>query len=76
MIKTLIWIRGLGQIFEIFEVSVPHDNKTGDAEFMKNYIFKNKFWKQVNTNSSTSFRAQWVLTLRTKVEMFRPSNHL
>ena len=49
--KTLAWIRGLSQIFEIFEVPVPHDNKTGDAEFMKNYIFKNDFWKQVNTNS-------------------------
>ena len=41
----------MGQIFEIFEVPVPHDNKTGDAEFMKNYIFKNNFWKQVNLNS-------------------------
>ena len=39
----------MGQIFEIFKVPVPHDNKTGDAEFMKNYIFKNKFWKQVNS---------------------------
>ena len=50
--KYSVWFEV--QIFEIFEVPVPHDNKTGDAEFMKNYIFKNKFWKKVNANPSVS----------------------
>ena len=50
--KYSVWFEV--QIFEIFEVPVPHDNKTGDAEFMKNYIFKNQFWKKVNVNPSVS----------------------
>ena len=30
---------------------VPHDNRTGDVEFMENYITQNNFWKKVSHHS-------------------------
>ena len=35
-------------MLKTFEVPVPHDNKTGDVEYMENYIFKNQFWQKVS----------------------------
>ena len=33
---------------KIYKVPVPHDNKTGDVEFVENYVSQNDFMKKVN----------------------------